>query len=354
MPQVFGASASFAVVALLVIFAFGALVIIHELGHFAAARLCRMRVDRFSVGFGPVLLRRRRGETEWALSAVPFGGYVKIAGMGPSEEIDAADRSAYANQPAWRRFLVILAGPAMNYLFAVLLAAVMLASLGFREPDPAPVVGEVVAGGAADRAGLRAGDRVLAVDGRPVASWGALVAEIVAHPGRAARLSIERAGAPVELVATPEAKGGSGRLGIGQSARLVRASPAEAVAGGLRLTNERAGEILAGLGQMVTGRQRAELRGPVGIAQEMARSARAGAAPFISIVWFISIALGLFNLLPLPALDGGRLVFLVYEIVTRRRVDQRVENIVHMAGFVALFGLLLAVTVFGDLARIFR
>jgi regulator of sigma E protease len=103
---------------------------------------------------------------------------------------------------------------------------------------------------------------------------------------------------------------------------------------------------------MVTGKQRAELRGPVGIAQEMARSARAGAAPFVSIVWFISIALALFNLLPLPALDGGRLVFLGYELVTRRRVNQRVESFVHLAGFVALFGLIIAVTVFGDLARL--
>jgi len=355
MPHLFGSSANYAVVILVVLAAFGLLVIVHELGHFAMARLSRMRVERFSVGFGPVLLRSQRGDTEWAVSAVPFGGYVKIAGMGAGEEIDPADAGAYANQAAWRRFLVILAGPAMNYLFAVALAAAMLASMGFREPDPSPVLGEVVAGGAAARAGLEPGDRVLSVDGRPVESWGALVAEVVAHPGLPARLSVRRgAGAPLEIVATPDPVGGIGRIGVGPAMREVRASPAEALPAGVRLTNQRAGEILAGLGQMVSGRQRAELRGPVGIAQEMAKSARAGAAPFITIVWFISIALGLFNLLPLPALDGGRLVFLVYEIVTRRRVNQRVENIVHMAGFVALFGLLLAVTVFGDLARIFR
>jgi regulator of sigma E protease len=135
---------------------------------------------------------------------------------------------------------------------------------------------------------------------------------------------------------------------------VVRAGPTSAVAAAFRVTNDRAADILGGLGQMVTGRQRAELRGPLGIAQEMARSARAGVAPFITIVWFISIALALFNLLPIPALDGGRLVFLVYEIVTRRRVNERVENVVHQAGFVALIGLLLAVTLFGDLARMFR
>ncbi len=355
MPHLFGSSASYALVVLVVIVAFGALVIIHELGHFALARFCGMRVERFSVGFGPVLLRRRRGDVEWVLSAIPFGGYVKISGMAPGEDIEDGDPGAYANQAAWRRFLVILAGPAMNYVFAVLLAAAMLASLGFREPDPSTVVGEVLAGAAAQRAGLHAGDRVLAVDGRPVATWDALVGEIVAHPGTPARLSVQRGqGAPLEIVATPEAVGGRGRLGIGQSARVVRAGPADAFVSAVRVTNQRAGEILSSLGQMVTGRQRAELRGPLGIAQEMVRSARAGAAPFITIVWFISIALALFNLLPLPALDGGRLVFLVYEIVSRRRVNQRVENIVHLAGFVALFGLLIAVTLFGDLARMFR
>jgi regulator of sigma E protease len=353
MTTVFGSSASTLLVVLLVAAAFGALVLIHELGHYAVARWCGMRVERFSVGFGPVLLRRRRGDTEWAFSAVPFGGYVRIAGMGPGEQVDEADPAEYGNQAAWRRFLVILAGPAMNYLLAIALAAAMLVTLGFREADPSATVGEVVAGSAAARAGLRPGDRVLSVDGRPVATWEALVAEVVAHPGKPATLSVARGeGPPLTVVATPDAAAGRGRLGVGQGVRVVRAGPAEAIAAGARVTTARAADVLAGLGQMVTGKQRAELRGPVGIAQEMARSARAGAAPFVSIVWFISIALALFNLLPLPALDGGRLVFLVYEIVTRRRVNQRVESFVHLAGFVALFGLIIAVTVFGDLARL--
>src|SRR5437867_12499435 len=146
MAQVPGAL-GWILVAAVTVLGFGLLVVIHELGHFAAARLCGMRVERFSVGYGPVLWSRRRGETEWCLSAVPFGGYVKIAGMAPGEEVRAADRSAYANQPAWRRFLVILAGPAMNYAAAVALAVAMIASgFGFRELDPAPVAGDVVAG----------------------------------------------------------------------------------------------------------------------------------------------------------------------------------------------------------------
>jgi regulator of sigma E protease len=347
-------SGSFVLVALVVVLAFGALVVVHELGHFAAARAFGMRVERFSVGFGPVVLRRVRSGTEWVVSAVPFGGYVRIAGMAPGDDVREGDPGAYANQAAWRRFVVILAGPAMNWLAAVVLAFAMILTLGFHEPDPAAAVGEVVPASAAARAGLRSGDRVVAIDGRPVSRWEELVAAVVASPGRPLALDVERGGERVRLQATPEDAGGRGRLGVGPATRVVRAAPAGAVAAALERTNARAWQTLAGLGQVFSGRQRAELRGPVGIAQEMARSARAGAAEFLSMVWFISIVLAMFNLLPIPALDGGRLVFLGYEIVTRRRVNQRVESAVHLAGFVAIFGLILAVTVFGDLARLLR
>ncbi|HTP24055.1 MAG TPA: M50 family metallopeptidase [Anaeromyxobacteraceae bacterium] len=354
MLHLFGSSASPGLVVALVVVAFGALVIIHELGHFALARICGMRVERFSIGLGPVVLRRMRGNVEWAISAIPFGGYVKIAGMAADDDIERVDRGAYANQPAWRRFLVILAGPAMNYLFAVLLAAAMLASVGLREADPSPTVGGLVAAGAAEQAGLRTGDRILAVDDRSVATWDELVAEIVTRPRKPVKFSVRRGTSIINIVATPQGVSGRGRLGIEQASRIARASPPEALAMGFRFTNERAGDILSGLGQMLTGRQRAELRGPVGIAEEMAHSARAGAAHFVTLVWFISLALSLFNLLPVPALDGGRLVFLICEIVTRRRVNQRVESIVHLAGFLALVALIAAVTVFGDLARLFH
>ncbi|HZZ86602.1 MAG TPA: RIP metalloprotease RseP [Anaeromyxobacteraceae bacterium] len=348
------AASSLAVLAIVVI-AFGLLVVIHEAGHFAVARACGMRVERFSVGYGPVIWSTKRGETEYAVSAIPFGGYVKIAGMSPEEQIAADDPAAYSNQPAWRRFLVILTGPAMNYLGAVLLAWAMIATTGIREPDPTPTVGEVVAGSAAEKAGLQGGDRILTVDGEPVASWTALVSAVQARPGRPVRIEVQRAGAaaPLPLTAVPEPVKGRGRLGLGPNMLVVRASPAAALARGVALTNARAGEILGGLGQVVSRKQSAELRGPVGIAQEMAKSAQAGLAPFLSMVWFISIVLALFNLLPIPALDGGRLVFLCYEIVTRRRVNERVESTVHLIGFIAIFGLLL-LTVFGDLARIFR
>ncbi len=362
MSPFLSSAASGVAVAAVTVLGFALLVIIHEAGHFLVARLCGMRVDRFSVGFGPVLWSRRRGDTEWALSALPLGGYVKIAGMAPGEEIRPDDRGAYANHPAWRRFLVILAGPAMNYVAAVALAVGLIASFGLPQPDPSATVGEVVASRPAARAGLQRGDRVLSIEGRPVEGWGDLVAAIRSHAGREMAIDVRRArapegSAPERLRMTPDDVGGVGQIGITQHARVVRAGPGEALAAGISRTNDKAGEILSGLGQLVSRKQRAELRdlrGPVGIVQEMARSAQAGTASFLAMVWLISVVLAMFNLLPLPALDGGRLVFLVYEIVTRRRVNQRVENVVHLAGFVALFGLILAVTVFGDLARLLQ
>lgn len=359
MASILQGAGSWLLVAGVTVLGFALLIVIHELGHFAAARLSGMRVERFSVGYGPVLLSRRRGDTEWCLSALPFGGYVKIAGMALGEDVAPGDATAYANQPAVRRFLVILAGPVMNYLAAVAVALGMALSFGVPRADPSPTLGGVLPGGAAERAGLREGDRILSVDGRPVETWDALVAEIKAHPGRDIALAVLRpglpeGGPPLSLAARPADSGGVGKLGVAQNALAEKVGAGGALSAAVRITNAKAGEVLSGLAQVVTRKQQGELMGPLGIAQEMARSARAGPARFFAMVWVISILLSLFNLLPIPALDGGRLVFLAYEIATRRRVNQKVENYVHLAGFLALAGLLLAVTLFGDLARIFR
>lgn len=328
------------------------LIVVHEAGHQVAARLCGMRVERFSVGFGPVLLAWKRGDTEYAISALPLGGYVRIRGMGPGEDVSPDDPTSYGNQPAWRRFLVILAGPAMNYVTAVVIAAVLLATVGLRAPDPMARVGPLVDGMPAAEAGLRPGDRVRAVDGAGVETFPELVRELQQHPGERIVLDIERDGARLELPITPRDDGGVGRVGFQQAAVLERQPPGTAIVEGFSRTNHAFAAQLAAFGQVFSGKGGAELSGPVGIAQELVRGAREGTVRFFTLVWTISIALALLNLLPIPALDGGRLAFLGYELVTRRRVSERVEGYVHFAGFVLLIGLLLAVTVFGDLARL--
>ena len=336
------------------------LIVIHELGHHAAAVRFGMRVERFSVGFGPVVGSFRRGGTEFAVSALPLGGYVKIAGMSPGDHVDPADPSAYANQPAWRRFLVILAGPAMNYVLAIAIAAALLSTVGLRGPDPAARVGQILPGGPAEQAGLRTGDLVVAVDGAPVEGWPAMVARFQAAPGRTLHLDVERPGAGgaaaerVAIVITPRDAGGVGRVGIGQAPAMLRATGLQAVGSALQRTNALAVAQFAAFGAVFRGGQGAELSGPIGIGQQLVAAAHEGTPPFLALLWQISLVLAILNLLPVPALDGGRLVFLAIEMVTRRRVNERVEGIVHMVGFVALVALLLGVTVFGDLARLLR
>ena len=339
------------------VLAFALLVVIHEAGHFVAARLSGMRVERFSVGFGPILLRARRGETEYALSALPLGGYVKIAGMAPGEDVAPGDRASYSNQPAWRRFAVIAAGPLMNYLLAVAIATALAATAGFPVRDEAARVGEVLPGSPAAQAGLRDGDRILFVAGQPVASWNDLVAAIQANPGREVPLAVERgegaAAERVDLALVPRDDGGVGRAGFRPHLlRERRPFGAGALALGVQRTHAAAAANLSALGQVFSRRPGApELSGPLGIGQELARAAHAGGEALLGILWNISLALALLNLLPIPGLDGGRLVFLAYEMVARRPVNQRVESIVHAVGIVALLALILAVTVFGDLAR---
>lgn len=325
---------------LVTVVGFAALVVIHELGHWGLARLFGMKVERFSVGFGPVIWKKQRGDTEWALSAIPFGGYVRITGMAPGDAVDPEDRGIYSNQAAWRRFLVIFGGPAMNYLTAILIAMALLAVSGFREPDPSATLGRIEAGPGKE-AGLLAGDKVLTIDEEPIEDWEGFAKVVRAHPETPITLHVARPGAgELDIVAKPAADDGVGRLRIAQNQLVVHASIGEAIYAGFLRTNERAYATLAGLANV----KPKDVGGAPRILEEMVKSAERGATDFVQMVWYISIMLALFNLLPVPALDGGRLVFLVIELVTGRKVNQRVESLVHFIGFVALFALVILIS----------
>jgi regulator of sigma E protease len=331
------------------------LIVIHEAGHMWVARLLGMRVERFSVGFGKVLWSTRRGDTEYAISLLPLGGYVRITGMAPGEDVDPDDRTAYCNQAAWRRVLVLAAGPGANYLLAVVLAAVLLGTLGLPSSDGSSRFGELLPDRPAARAGLRPGDRITRVGDVPVATWDELVKALQKSPGRTVELQVERGeGAALERLAlpiTPDDVGGTGKVGAGAWAPRVRLPPGEALVAGVTRTNAAAAMTLGMVAGMIKRERKPELSGPVGIVEELVKGAQAGVDRFFSVIWNISVALALFNLLPLPALDGGRLLFLTWELVTRRRVNEKVESYVHAAGLIALLALLLGVTIFSDLAK---
>jgi regulator of sigma E protease len=338
------------------ILAVSVLIIIHEAGHYFAARAVGMRVERFSIGFGPVLLSFRRNDTLFAVSAIPLGGYVSVAGAGAGT-VDPEDSGAYANKAAWRRFVFVLAGPVMNYLSAVVVAWALLAGPGLGVADPGPRAGTIVPGMPAEASGLRSGDRIETVAGKPVASWQELVQEVQRHPGEEIVLEVVRGDGAAEtrqpIRITPKDAGGVGKVGLGPAEIAVRTGALEGIPLAVRLTNANLSAQLSGFGAIFSRKQKAELSGPIGIAQELVRGARAGIERFLKLVWTISVGLAVLNLLPFPALDGSRLLFLGYELVTRRRVNERVEGLIHTGGFIVLLILIVAVS-FGDVAKLLR
>lgn len=337
------------------IFGISLLIVLHEAGHFLVARALGMKVERFSVGFGKVLFSTKRGETEFVVSALPLGGYVKIVGMAPGEDVDPADPRLYTNQAAWRRFLAILAGPAANYLTAVILAFALLLSSGLLRVDPAAAVGRVIENMPAERAGLQNGDRVVAIAGRPVSTWGELLAQIQAHPGQEIPVVVDRgeggAAERLTLQLTPADAGGKGRAGFEPHRIGVTSEGAgAAVVDAFRATTALCRDQLAGFGAIFSGgKGGGQLGGPLEIIRAFLRAFAEGAGAFVNALWVISVALAVFNLLPFPGLDGSRLVFLAYELVARRRVNARVESTIHAVGIMALFALIAYVTVFNDL-----
>ena len=349
---------------LLAVFGLGILVAIHEAGHLLAARLLGMRVEVYSIGWGRALWSHvsKKSGTEYRVSLIPIGGYCKIAGMGEGGAVEGkdepSDAGSYLSKPAWSRFLAIAFGPIMNYATAFTLAAGLL-MVGMPSADlGSTIVGEVVPGQPAALAGLKPGDRIVSIAGKKVERWKDLTAaiegaiikvtdgkpEILADKVNDLAVVVERGGAQVALTVRPALVGGFPRIGVGAHTIVERLPPAQAIVGSARFVWANNLEIIRSLGRMVSGREKAQLAGPVGIVRDTAAQASHGALSFLATLAMLSIALAIFNFLPIPPLDGGRLVFLALEIALRRRVPHKVETAIHLAGFAVFFLLVVAIS----------
>jgi regulator of sigma E protease len=343
----------------LAILALGVLVVVHEAGHFFVARWSKMRVERFSIGFGPAILKWRSKETQFQLAPVPFGGFVQITGMNPHEEFDEKDPMVYPNRPAILRFLVILAGPAMNYVLAVVIMFIFYLAVGMPTAASRVTITRVEPNKPASGV-LQVGDRVLRVNGIDVRSApGADFASVVQKTKDApVVITVERAGKPVDLTLTPhldpQNKDDAKPYKVGVQLEPESESVGFGTALGLAFTYpvERTQQILGNLGHMIRYREKPDLTGPVGIVKVMKTQFAFGAEQAFAVIALLSVMLGLFNLLPVPGLDGGRLAFLGYELATRRRPNPKVEATVHMFGILILFIVLIAVT-FKDISSLF-
>lgn len=336
----------------------GLLMIVHESGHFFAARAMGMRVLKFSIGAGPVLFRKQSSAsgTVFQVALVPFLAYVQIAGMNPLEENEPGDTGLFDSKSIPARAFVIAAGPFANYLFAVLMVfGLAVSGHPFYEEVPNSVqVGEVMQGGAAQAGGLRARDVVVAIEGRSVHDAQEFIRATSTRPGQPTHYRIRRDGALVDLVITPKAEGTVGRIGaaIGpERQRIASGGVVDAAKLSVEFPVVLTVEQVKAIGRAFREKTTREFGGIVSMGRASMSAVEQGPSTYLLFLVFISIALGFFNLLPFPALDGGRLMFLLFEVIFRRRVDQKIEMSVNAIGMATLLMLMVIIT-FQDIARL--
>jgi regulator of sigma E protease len=437
--------------------AIAVLVVFHELGHFLVARLCDVKVLRFSVGFGKALYAKRLGETEWALSAIPLGGYVKMLDEREGAVAPHELARAFNRKPVWQRMAIVVAGPVANLLLAIILYAALfiygvpglkpvlgsiaagtpaavarlqeqetvltvagqpvpswqelrwtllnlalqggqvnlegrladgtlrrhvldlgrlspadldgefMQKLGLQPYQPLvrPLIGKLVAGGTAELAGMRAGDLVLRADGHDIGRWEQLVAVVRSHPGQLLKLEVQRGDQQLELDMTPAVVSENGQqVGkIGAAPQIdrqafdallttVRYAPLAALGQAWRKTWETAAVSLEMMGKMVVGQVSLKnLSGPIAIADYAGQSAQMGLGAYIGFLALISISLGVLNLLPIPLLDGGHLLYYTAELVKGSPVSERAWEVGQNIG-IALLVTLMAFALYNDISRL--
>jgi len=346
------------------------LVVLHEYGHFIVARRNGVRVDDFAVGFGPTLVKwtSPRSGTNYRINLFPVGGYCAMKGEdGKTTEAEQQrefrtdglhDSDNFQAKTPLQRLAIVVAGPVANFIVALVLLFAGTAIFGVPEASPTTKVYQLVAGYPAQLAGLHPGDTITAIDGVPMHDGTQLVHTIYAAPGKTLRVSYVRDGKPAAVDITtkivPDAHGKpQGRLGFSPMPAMRPAGLVEAARSSWSQFNTVLFGTLNVLGQLFTNfaGTASQLQGPIGIAQVTAQVADFGWGALLSLAATISISLGIFNLLPIPALDGGRAIFILVEMLRGKPVDPEKEALVHVGGFAALIVVMLAVS-YHDIARI--
>jgi regulator of sigma E protease len=349
------------------VFVLSVLVFMHELGHFLTAKFFKIRVDRFSMGYPPRLIGKKLGETDYCISAIPFGGYVKIAGM-VDESMDAKQLESppqpweFRSKPRFQRFVVVAAGSIMNLALAVVIFTTAAWIQGVSKPLGTTVLGQVIEARPAAKAGLKTGDRIVRVDGKEISTWDQLTAVVHSSANKSLRFEWKRGDSLLSAFITPlpekiDIRGDLrevGLIGIWPQTEIEKVGFIRSIGIGSTNCYYLAKLVLNSVIHLITGKESVKsLAGPVFIAKMAGESAKSGFGALIEFMALLSLNLGILNLLPFPVLDGGHILILFIESVIRRELPLKAKMIVQQAGMVLLVGLML-VAVYNDVLRIVK
>ncbi len=331
----------------------GVLIFIHELGHFLAARIGGVGVQKFSLGFGPKIFGKTVGETEYVLSWIPLGGYVKLLGESGTEELPPEDEErSFYNQPTWKKLLIVLAGPVFNFLLAVVIFIIVYM---YGLPNLVPVIGEMSADSAAAASGILKDDKIVSLNGQKITYWDEIKPIITKGKDREVKVVVERGGESKTYTVKPKITRTKNIFGEEESTYLIgvspsgktvieRKNPVQAVVASFEKTWEISKLTVISIIKMLEGViSPRTLGGPIFIAQVAGAQVKEGLIPFILFMAVLSINLGVINLFPIPVLDGGHIFFYLIEMVTRREIPLKVKEWSQQIGFVFLVMLMLFV-----------
>lgn len=346
----------------------GLLIFVHELGHFIFAKLFGVRVLKFSLGFGPRVFGRTIGETEYVLSALPLGGYVKMFGENPDEQdIAESDRAvSFAHKKVWQRFGIVFAGPAFNFLFTILIFFVLFFAMGVPQSVDTTKIGKVNEGSPAATAGIQAGDTLKMIDGKAVLEWQDVLNGVKASGGKSLQIVVERGTEQLTLTVLPAIDSVKNVFGEEVEKRymigIMKFDELTYVRGGLVMAGiEACRQTWMYVSLTVTGIVKivqnvipaSEMGGPILIAQIAGEQMKAGWINLLYFMGLLSVNLGVLNLLPVPVLDGGHLLFLTIEGIRRKPMSERVQIIAQQIG-IALLGTLMIFVFYNDILRLLK
>ncbi len=326
---------------------FAVLVAVHEGGHFTAAKAVGVKVNEFSIGMGPLLFKKKKGDTLYSLRMLPIGGFVEMEG----EDSESEDVAAFNKKPAWARMLIVAAGPVMNFIFAVIVLGLLLTYLG---TAVLPVLDNVVEGRPAYVAGISAGDTITAVNGKAYNDGTDIVNAIQEVSQNSDRIDLTIKDAKTGDISEKHLKfdvGEDGRKQIGITFDIEH-NLVKGMYNGAKGAVLMEKEMLKALGGLFTGGVSADdFMGPVGIVKTVDQTAQAGGLNLLYLTALLSLNLGLINIIPFPALDGGRIVMIALRKITGKAISDELEGKIHFIGIVILFGLMIYVT-FNDISSL--